>query len=150
MHQNIWHEFFMYDNGTIFYIPCAMWSIPWAWARCWLLKTIVGLKKWLRLRGFFSHHNSNCMILPLNLNIIICVVSIPVGLHACTIKVGLSVYPKFCVCITFPFTSTLGGCDIKGVLHHSSTKPCASPRFTCSNRVYYITHPRRYWPVTHI
>ena len=35
-----------------------------------------------------------------------------------------------CMCIAFTFTSTLGGGDLKDVLHNSSIKPCASPWFT--------------------
>ena len=59
-------------------------------------------------------------------------------------QVRLSVRPDMCLCIAFPFTSTLGCGDVKGELRHSSTKPCTSPRFTWYTRVYYITLVWRY------
>ena len=54
-------------------------------------------------------------------------------------KICMSICTDICMCIALPFTSTLGGGDVKGVLHHSSTKPCTSPRFNWYTRVYYIT-----------
>ena len=47
--------------------------------------------------------------------------------------VCLAVY----ICIGLPFTYTLGGDDIKGVIHYSSTKYRALHRFTYYTRVYY-------------
>ena len=54
-------------------------------------------------------------------------------------QVRLYVCINVCMCISFPFTSTLGGGDVKGVLHNSSTQPWASPRFNCYTMFYYIT-----------
>ena len=56
----------------------------------------------------------------------------------------LPVCPNIHLCIALPFISTLGGGEIKFVLHHSSTKHHALPRFACYNRVYYITPSQRY------
>ena len=43
----------------------------------------------------------------------------------------MSVYPDVCLFIALPLTSTLGGDDVKGLLHNSPTKPHASLRGTC-------------------
>ena len=71
------------------------------------------------------------------------------GIYSCmsaylSYHIRMSVYPDVCLCIALPFTSNLGGSDIKGIVHNSSTKPRASPRFTLYTMVYYMTPERRY------
>ena len=66
-------------------------------------------------------------------------------MYACiSCYIHLYVFNRVCMNIALTFTSTLGGGDVKGVLHHSSTKPHTSPRFTRYTRVYYITPARGY------
>ena len=65
-------------------------------------------------------------------------------------QVHLSVCLDICLCIYFPFTSTLGGGDVKGVLNNSTTNPNTSTRSTWYTRVYYVTPARSYWTVRNI
>ena len=51
--------------------------------------------------------------------------------------IRLSVCSDIFLCIALALTPTLGGVDIKGKLHHISTKPPTSPMFTLYARVYY-------------
>ena len=39
-------------------------------------------------------------------------------------QVHIYVCTDICLCITLPFTSTLVNGGVKGLPHHSSTKPC--------------------------
>ena len=71
--------------------------------------------------------------------------------YAClSYKIGISICHNVFLCINLTFTSTLGCGDVKGVLNYSSTKPCASPRFTWYTRVYYINTVWSYLPVTNL
>ena len=54
-------------------------------------------------------------------------------------QVCLCVCPEVCMCFAFPFNSTFGGGEVKGVIHNSSTKPRASSRFTWYTRVLGFT-----------
>ena len=98
----------------------------------------VGVKNWLRISGYFSHQKLQLGSYPTKSQS-----DYMYGIYSrrsvcLSCKVHLSIYPHACLHISLPFSSTLGGGDAKGVLHHSSTKPCTSPIFTCYTRVYYI------------
>ena len=99
----------------------------------------------INIKKKFSHQDFDWIILWLDTNPIVCVVPIPVGLPACTIKVRLYFCHNVCLCFTFPSTSTLGGGDIKGWLYYSSVEV-----LTCYTSLLYMDyapsppHYRRY------
>ena len=119
-------------------------SMPWEWCRWYLQKKIFVVKKVIKIKRLIftselwldsspTKSQSDWMC----------------GIYSrrstyMSYQVCLSVYPYVYLCIGFPLTSNLGSGDVKFVLHNSSIKPRASPRFTCYNRVYYITPARRY------